>query len=352
MPKQPTLPRKASLSGATAAASLPWAGSGFPPYGHISRDYRLSADHTAVPPYFRVEGRPGAIAEWQRFIDREVTTLAAWLWPRFDRATGAWVGAACASMADLTRADLALMRDLSEKLQAEATFAVPDPAGGAAKSTGLKRSHLDLFHAEDKSARPTLNVYFPDLEATQQADLDKSVADWLQGYGEPHIVFKLAFQRPRPYQMSYLLGAADDDFDYRFGASAVTPSLISGHAFSGLVVRCGALLARQINVERHLHGLRRMKQYMVDIGDRRVFAGVHYPSDNLASWWCALRLCDHYYGAAGPQAKEFMWQAISEHSAVYRAILDAAKAAGSPYAVPLAKLQAEAARPASPDAAI
>lgn len=331
--------------------SILWRDSGYPPYGHISRDYRLEADHQPVPPRFHVQGRPGTAAEWQRFVERETATLARWLWPRCERATKSWVGAATTLMDGLTQADLGLMKELSRKLQDEASFPIPD-AEGKLKPKGLERSHLDLFYTEDRSARPSQGIYLPALDATQLADFDKAVLDWLQGYGDAHIFFKLQFQRPRPYQMSYLLSGAADDYVYRFGASAVTPSLISGHAFSGLVVRCGALLDKLPVVERQLHGLRRMKQYMVDIGDRRVFAGVHYPSDNLASWWCALRLCDHYYGTAGQLAKTWMWEAISEHSAVYSAIKAAAAAPSSVYAAPLAALQAEARRPAEPGATV
>lgn len=324
---------------------------GFPPYGHISRDYRLKADQLAVPPKFRVAGRPGSTAEWVAYLDTEVRLMADFLWPQWDRAAGTWVGSARDSMRALTLADLGLMKSLAEQLQLEASFPVPAPAPAAASSSpvpvtkpkGLERSHLDLFYAEDRSARPTLAVYLPKLEAGPLAEVDKSVLDWLDGYGEAHIFFKLRFQRPRPYQMSYLLGAAADDYVYRFGASAVTPALISGHAFSGLLVRCGALLDNRLLIERQLHGLSAMKQYMVDIGDRRVFAGVHYPSDNLASWFCALRLCSHFFGSAAQDARALMWDAISLHSQVYKAMKDAVdKDSTSPYAEPLRRLTQEA----------
>lgn len=338
----------------TTPTTVTWAESGYPPYGHISRDYRLEADQQAVPPRFKIAGRPGAAEEWRRFVDREVAALAGFLWPRCDRAARLWVGAAVAGMDGLTKADLSLMKDLSLKLQDEASVLLYDPHDDQKVPTlkGLKRSHLDLFHAEDRSARPTLNVYLPDLDASLLADIDKAVADWLQGYGDAHIFFKLQFQRPRPYQMSYLLGAAADDYVYRFGSSAVTPSLISGHSFSGLVVRCGALIEKRLGIERNLNALAGMQQYMVDIGDRRVFAGVHYPSDNMASWYCALRLCDHLYSTAGQEAKRMMWTAISKHSAVYAAVEKAAAVAGSPYAAPLAVLQKEANRPADPMATV
>jgi hypothetical protein len=354
---------KNRAANAAAPVSVTWQESGFPPYGHISRDYRLHADQQAVPPKFKIGGRPGSAPEWAAYVDREVALMADFLWPRCDRATQSWVGMDRAKMEALTRADLGLMKSLSEKLQLEASFPLPvaPPAptptapvpAAEPKPKGLERSHLDLFYAEDRSARPTLAVYLPKLEAGLLADVDKAVGEWLEGYGDAHIFFKLQFQRPRPYQMSYLLGIAGDDYVYRFGASAATPSLISGHSFSGLLVRCGALLDKRLVIERQLHGLAAMKQYMADIGDRRVFAGVHYPSDNLASWFCALRLCDHFFSTAGQDAKDLMWAAISKHSAVYKAMADAVAAdAANPYAEPLRRLQAEADRPAFPNATV
>jgi hypothetical protein len=89
-----------------------------------------------------------------------------------------------------------------------------------------------------------------------------------------------------------------------------------------------------------------MQQYTADIGDRRVFAGVHYPSDNISSWFCALRMCDNMYSEVGEVAKVFMRGALAK-SAVFAAIVDdIRKDPGSVYAGPMAYLEKEMARPA------
>jgi hypothetical protein len=75
------------------------------------------------------------------------------------------------------------------------------------------------------------------------------------------------------------------------------------------------------------------RQYLVDPGDRRVMAGVHYPFDNIASW-LMIFLAIPYVRNQG--AKEEFWQAIgkskvyrlmAEADGVYRPALEALKAA-------------------------
>lgn len=124
--------------------------------------------------------------------------------------------------------------------------------------------------------------------------------------------------------------------------------MISGHAFQGLVVRRGGYIAKRLMLKSNLGAVERLQQYAVDVGDRRVFAGVHYPSDNLASWYCGLRLCDHLFSLAGQAAKDFMRVAILERSIVYKAMVEAvSKDKTSAFAGPLKMLRDEAARPAN-----
>jgi len=71
------------------------------------------------------------------------------------------------------------------------------------------------------------------------------------------------------------------------------PSLISGHSIQGI------LLSRMVlefwlqnneieKFDKNDIQIKSLAQYAVNFGDRRVFAGVHYPSDNNASWFVAL----------------------------------------------------------------
>lgn len=70
-----------------------------------------------------------------------------------------------------------------------------------------------------------------------------------------------------------------------------------------------------------------LEQFGVDIGDRRVFAGVHYPSDNLSSWILALRLGREVF--ADPRVWLFLAEAIQKRSAVYQTLVSSGKSAYS-----------------------
>jgi hypothetical protein len=60
-------------------------------------------------------------------------------------------------------------------------------------------------------------------------------------------------------------------------------------------------------------------QFGVDIGDRRVFAGVHYPSDNMASWIMALRLVKEE--VPDQRVFRFLANAITTRSLVYQMLV-------------------------------
>jgi len=78
----------------------------------------------------------------------------------------------------------------------------------------------------------------------------------------------------------------------------------------------------------------KLRQFTVDIGDRRVFAGVHYPSDNLSSWYTALKLIPHVFTEpTDAWVRDFLWKAIDLRSIVFGAIKNhiAAHPNDSPY---------------------
>jgi membrane-associated phospholipid phosphatase len=143
----------------------------------------------------------------------------------------------------------------------------------------------------------------------------------------PTLPSKRELQRPRPHQVASLHGLA---FEVQRAPGAVTSATPSGHAIQGLMGVAGAIveLRRYHRFDAPL--LSRLRQYAVDVGDRRVFAGVHFPTDNLASWCLALSLCSHVYGQDGDFARAFMAEAITRHSAVHAALA----ASGSPLLAP------------------
>ena len=58
---------------------------------------------------------------------------------------------------------------------------------------------------------------------------------------------------------------------------------------------------------------------MIDWGDRRKLAGVHYPTDNVISWWLTMQLVPEIF--SNPTLiSQFVSYAIQEHSEIYRIV--------------------------------
>ena len=88
---------------------------------------------------------------------------------------------------------------------------------------------------------------------------------------------KERLQRPRAYQVALIQGRAG--FLHRPAATADTPSMCSGHCLQGSLAGCRVFDSDARRMTNR--SIEILQQFTVDIGDRRVFAGVHYPSDNL-----------------------------------------------------------------------
>jgi hypothetical protein len=294
-----------------------------------------------VPDGFAVGGRPGTPLEWRDVVNAIVDELAEFLWPRFDSATGSWQGNAQQTAMALTTADLALM---TGALASKLTEAV---GGDGAK---LKVTHKFMFEEEDESKPgtpyPMLDHYLPSVPAEGLTQLKDAIKKSVVGFGPGPLRFKELLQRPRPHQVAFML---KKPLSFEWARSSMTPSMVSGHSLTGLLGRCSGYMSGRLRLQLEdvAGAIGELQRYSVDFGDRRVFAGVHYPSDNLASWFVALRLCDHFYGEVGHVAKAFMVKAIRDKSTVFAAIAAAvASAASSPYALPMKRLNDEMNRPA------
>lgn len=309
----------------------------FPPYGYMNAGLQWEMDTRRMPDTFVVGGRTATPAEFAAFLNALVDEMAAFLWPRYDPHTRSWVGKATAQMLPLTLADLALMQanPLQSLLLTDATIKGGRPLG---------RTHKAMFVREDDSRLDDLEAYVASTTPEFLKQLIGAFGGTLVKFGPSPLRFKEAFQRPRPYQVALMLNLP---FQYEWAKSGVTPSLMSGHCIQGIVGSCGAYLALRRELETTSGGLAGLRQYGVDFGDRRVFAGVHYPSDNIASWFIALRLCDHLFGSAGQVAKDFMVQAIRGHSHVFEALMRCIAAdPGSAFVESMKQLDQEMSRPA------
>jgi PAP2 superfamily len=299
-----------------------------PPYGYMNEHWMYDVRTRRVPVGFRVGGAPANEAVYIKWLEGTVDDIAQFLWPRFDQSTGTWVGSAAATAWELTEVDLDLMRTLRTKLTERAPCRDPS----------LAESHKSFFLVEDTESMPdTVFKYESALPASTAADLKTAIGKGLGEFGPAPLRFKEYFQRPRPYQTAFILNR---EFAYEWAKSAVSPALISGHAIQGVIagtrgyVSCLRTLALTAGATENL------MQWCIDVGDRRVFAGVHYPSDNLASWYIALLICDNYvFGELRQEARAFIAEAI-RRSAVYQAVKACVGAGqGAPYVLAMAKLK-------------
>jgi hypothetical protein len=292
-----------------------------------------------MPERFRNEdGTPADSMQWRRWLDQHADFLASFLWPRWKG--GKWTGDVAAGNA-LTLADLRLMEGLAAQLERT----IP----------GTAVSHRAMFVAEDDDPPQAsgLLIYAPDVNERLLRSFMPLLKEGGMKLAAPaSLELKHRIQRPRPYQTAFML-RPDKAFAYLVAHSATTPSMVSGHCLQGslalvnVVVRFEYLIRRELDAKT----LGSIQSFLIDGGDRRVFAGVHYPSDNVSSWFTALRLCRHFVfdDMTDPQgirnqrtrAREVLWTAVREKSAVYQAMLNDASSTKSPYAAVLKRLQTE-----------
>jgi hypothetical protein len=194
-------------------------------------------------------------------------------------------------------------------------------------------THSDLFTEEDNDNIGfglSYTRYDPSLDTLVESQLrDVLRAGYTDKAGTIDLQLKQVFQRPRPWQMAFI--QSRPTYKYRWAATADTSSLVCGHCLQGLIGVCsvyadlGSLMTKR--------SIQVLEQFAVDIGDRRVFAGVHYPSDNLSSWYTASALVPYVFKASHVAAvKRFMKNAIQKRSAVFAAIKHSIRSSkNSPY---------------------
>ena len=148
--------------------------------------------------------------------------------------------------------------------------------------------------------------------------------------------FKYALQRPRPYQMATILGVPHE---FEQSVTAHTAALPSGHCLQASVGAATILGDWQkLGFQPNERQLITFARFVADVGDRRVFAGLHYPSDNLASWIVALRLISRL--SLPRESTSFLLTAL-EQSVVYKLMVSSKSVAYIPAINKIAQLAAE-----------
>jgi hypothetical protein len=259
-----------------------------------------------------------ATAQYLPWRDQLITDLASLLWPTYDFVHRRWTST---PSSDLIDADFELLKVLRPKMK--------EPV----KGLGSEPTTHEVFFLEEDDEDTIFGDDYGRYDPAMPAFLRKSMTDMLwtgcdRKMGSMHFQVKAQLQRPRPYQVALI---QKRDFHHDWAKSGGTPAMISGHCLQGATGGCSAwlLFGRSLDAV----SVEVLKQFTIDIGDRRVFAGVHYPSDNLSSWYTAFKLLPHVVEASSvASTMEFLWDAITTKSEVYAQIMAHVNAnAGSPY---------------------
>jgi hypothetical protein len=124
---------------------------------------------------------------------------------------------------------------------------------------------------------------------------------------------KSYFQRPRPFQLAEQF--EQRNFYHWLSYSANSPALPGGHALEGALA-CAAIAIDRLRNSSDKAAIN-FYRYCAGYGDRRVFAGLHFPSDHLASFLVAAKLLPELYSNERlSQAKEHLRKLLS-YSVVY-----------------------------------
>lgn len=283
------------------------------PYGRTAEEYLQDAARNPVPEGWQrgVAARADRLAHWLRGTEQKLATVA---WPRFDPARGDWKteDAAYASMQALTADDFEVMGRI------QAAGFLDRPASPQARG----RTHREFFMVEDTGTFGGFHAdYDASLPVMAQRVLPALIHRGLsECAGSLVIQLKEVFQRPRAFQTALWQNRTGL---WRLGTrSADHPSFVSGHAMQGLVGTMHAWLSlRRLGYELDRVSEAALAQLAAHIGDRRVMAGVHYPSDSVASWIVALDLVEHVVPAEDtPHARRFLAAAIAG-SPVHQALV-------------------------------
>lgn len=304
-----------------------------PPYGVMEISLEDDMADPIPEAWIALSGdKVKAKAEYDPWVAQLIADLSSMLWPTYNRELGKWAHPPSVALVD---ADFELFKILQPKM------------GEEVKGLAREKTKHEVFFAEEDDEAIIFGHRYERYDPSLPVYLRETLTDTLwtgcdRKMGGMHIQVKQELQRPRPYQVAFIEKL---DFHHVWAKSGGTPAMISGHCLQGITGVCSAYLL----FGRHLDSVSvdTLKQFMVDIGDRRVFGGVHYPSDNLSSWYTAFKLIPHVVEPSSvPAAMQFMWEGITKKSEVYAAISDHIRDnAGSPFRAAMEALSVVAQAP-------
>jgi hypothetical protein len=299
-------------------ASDPVAAMALPPWGRMEEKLEAAVGSAIVPiDWTPPDGSPVTMTKWKQWLAELIKGIDSMLWPVYEKTGTSWGSPRVAKLLD---ADFQLLSDLHWNLGLPINSRYP-----------TKFVHNDFFLQEDDASiefGSNYERYDPKLPPHCLKDFTNVlIAGMADKVGTLDLQLKQVFQRPRAYQVAFM---QNRDFRYRWARTGNTPSLVSGHCLQASIAGCTAVAA--FGPELTDRSIEILGRFTVDVGDRRVFAGVHYPSDNLSSWYVALNLVPCVFdGEHAAAVRRFLWTAIST-SSVFLAVSAYADADGnSPY---------------------
>lgn len=289
-----------------------------PPYGLFSVGLRqYAADPTIMSdwrPGIPEEDRLTSFHDWRNDILRRLSDS---IWPSFDRAQKKWIGQASQWSEAATKRELELVAKHFQGANAQI-----NKMPTLSKSPEFGHSHLEQFRVEDNPDQPAainLRDYVSDLSEAQFHLARSVVDDAYESNKLPGLFwFKNEFTRPRPYQTAHIYSLYN--FENYPALSARHSSFYSGHCLEGIIISATIFdLWQSDSASYSNEQIEALSRFAVDFGDRRVFAGVHYPSDNVGSWVIALNLIPNIFKNSAP-VLQFVKNAITNYSVVFNLI--------------------------------
>jgi hypothetical protein len=236
----------------------------FPPYGELA----YGATH-GIP---ECPQRLAHVPEQYQAILGLVRIQLTHLWPR---------GAANVHLQEeVTRRDLAMIASMQK-------YWVEQPYPGVP-------NHSSLVLAEDSNPLANCADYLrdPNVTALTRAEVAACIRNCI---GRSVLNLKADFQRIRPWQAAAILGLPQ--YLYHSSLTAHTPALPAGHALQGLFYTYAIYEKHRAYLDANPALRERLQQLAVDIGDRRIIGGLHYPTDNLGAWILASHLGRAVFGS-------------------------------------------------------
>lgn len=292
-----------------------------PPYGLFSLGFRelaskLNPMSDWLPDLCETD-RKNQFLMWKLDVREKLSNT---IWPYYDRESDTWCGAAKSWAKSATLREVGLMIDRYQGANSEIRKSID-----ICHTTEFGDTHLDQFEVEDDPNQPAgvnLRDYICDLTESQFRDTRSIIDAAYRSKKLPGLFwFKKEFVRTRPYQTAHL--ASKWEFELHSALSARHSSFHSGHCLEGIIFNAAVAEHWLSKPDEYSQSqLEALGKYTVDFGDRRVFAGVHFPSDNIGSWIIALSLIPFTFADSRP-ILNFVETAITKHSKVYKHIVEA-----------------------------